>query len=450
VTFLYGSQPRARWMRLGTAQILKRFYFCERSLVVNCSAWLPLIGGMEPKTLLPRFSWQNSQTAHELRERALELRYPNREMDHEGADRSLVELFDELRNSPSPAAFFLALAEVLLPAMRDAYEEYLHYSDALADAPTHRFLNLSLTEKRQQIVATQLWANEELARHPADRAAAEAWTHALRERLDQLGGVGTERAPQDFPSLPLPGGRPYAVPVKPARDSNYRLTRFYWPDNIDPAFPYGAGHRLQLRSAVSHLNEVWAIETGGIILSSFAPVLPWEWIHDAARWTYDEARHCRMGVNRLAAWGYQPEELPLGSFIYDSLAGQDPIYGLGMLFFFETKNIRHKPERVKAFHSLGDAASEHDMDFDWADETMHAGYGRKWLEKILDIRGEDSTKYKDIREHCAGLVKAVVETATAGEELELRMISDAIVAKAESARPDPGLNPSCEALLPLS
>jgi uncharacterized ferritin-like protein (DUF455 family) len=437
-------------MRIGTAQILKRFYFCERSLVVNCSAWLPLIGAMEPKTLLPLLSWQNAQTAHELRERAFELRYPSRDMEHEGADRPLVELFDELRNSPSAAAFFLSLAEVLLPAMRDAYEEYLRYSDALADAPTHRFLNLALTEKRQQITFAQVWANQELARNPADGGAAEAWTAALRERLIQLGGVGTERAPLDFPNLPLTGGRPYAVPVKPARDTNYRLTRFYWPDNIDPTFPYGVGHRLQLRSAVSHLNEVWAIETGGIILSAFAPVLPWEWIHDAARWTYDESRHCRMGMNRLAAWGYQPEELPLGSFIYDSLAGQDPVYGLGMLFFFETKNIRHKPERVKAFHSLGDAASEHDMDFDWADETMHAGYGRKWLEKILEIRGEDSARYKEIREHCAGLVRAVVQTANPEEVLELSRLAGGIVAKAESGRPEPGIQPSCEASLPLS
>jgi hypothetical protein len=97
MTLLPGLQPRARWMRLGTAEILKRFYFCERSLVISCSAWLPLIGALEPKTLLPLFSWQNAQTAHELRERIFELRYPSRSLDEEGADQSLVELFDELR-----------------------------------------------------------------------------------------------------------------------------------------------------------------------------------------------------------------------------------------------------------------------------------------------------------------------------------------------------------------
>jgi hypothetical protein len=263
-------------MRLDTAQILKRFHFCERSLVINCAAWLPHIAGLEPKTLLPLFSWQNALTAHELRERVFELRYPSREMEHEGADRPLVQLFDELRNAPSAAAFFTALATALLPAVRVAYEEFLRHSDPLADAPTHRFLALALTEKRQQIAATQAWAEHELARQPADRAGAEGWTGAMRERLTALGGVGTDTAPPNLPAAPLAGGRSYEVPVKPGRDPRYRATRFYWPDNVDPAFPYGEGYRLQLRSAVSHLNEVWAVETGGIILSAFAPMLPWE------------------------------------------------------------------------------------------------------------------------------------------------------------------------------
>ena len=254
----------------------------------------------------------------------------------------------------------------------------------------------------------------------------------MRERLTALGGVGTDIAPPDLPGAPLPGARPYEVPVKAARDERYHATRFYWPDNVDPTFPYGEGFRLQLRSAVSHLNEVWAVDTGGIILSSFASVLPWEWIHDAARWTYDEARHCRMGHDRLTAWGYQPAELPLGTYIYDSQAGQDPIYRLGMLFFFETKNIGHKPQRIKAFNNLGDAASEHDMDFDWADETIHAGYGKKWLQKIMEARGEDPTKYDAIRNRCSELVKEIVQTAKPDEVAELKQLCGKIIAKAEN------------------
>jgi uncharacterized ferritin-like protein (DUF455 family) len=431
MTLLQSSETRDYWMRLGTAQILKRVHFCERSLVISCSAWLPLIGDMEQKTLLPLFSWQNAETAHELRERIFELQFPNREIDEEGVDRPLVELFDELRNSPSPMAFFTALASVLLPALRDAYDEYLRHSDPLSDAPTHRFLRLALAEKCEQIAKVQSWADKESARRQEDGPGSEGWTSALKERLRLLGGIGTDHAPADLPRAPLPGGRPYSVPVTPVRDDHYRLARFYWPDNVDPSFPYGEGRRLQLRSAVSHLNEVWAVETGGVILSAFAALLGWEWIHDAARWTYDESRHCRMGRDRLIAWGYKPEELPLGSYIYDSAAGQDPIYRLGLLFFFETKNIGHKTERIKAFHAMGDTASERNMDFDWADETMHTSYGRKWLEKLMEIRGEDPANFKDIRKRCSELIQATVKTVKADELKELQDIAAAIMAKAD-------------------
>ena len=61
-----------------------------------------------------------------------------------------------------------------------------------------------------------------------------------------------------------------------------------------------------------------------------------------------------MGYERLMAWGLNPAEIPLGTYIYESASGEDPIYRLGMLYFFETKNIRHKPARTQLFHSYGD------------------------------------------------------------------------------------------------
>ena len=64
-------------------------------------------------------------------------------------------------------------------------------------------------------------------------------------------------------------------------------------------YPYGDGLHLQLRSAVSHLNEVWAVENAGAILEAFADSLGWEYVVDAARWLYDEARHTMMGWTRL-------------------------------------------------------------------------------------------------------------------------------------------------------
>ncbi len=431
-TLLLNNQPRAHWMRFDTAQLLKRFFFCERSLLASEAAWIPAIAPLEIKTGLARFIWQSSETANDLRNRVFELRFPSRLLEEEGTDHALIELFGGIQDSPSVLAFLMSVGRVLLPALRDAYQAYLQASDVIADGPTHRFLSLALSEKNEQIAAFSRWTESALAEHPEQSESAAGWSGVAAERLASLGGVGVGPAATAGLAGPLPGATPYSVPDRPARDARFWPCRFYWPDVVDPAYPYGEGMQLQLRSAISHVNEVWAIEAGGIMLSAFADVLPWEWIHDSARWTYDESRHCRMGLERLTAWGLNLAEVPLGTYIYDSASGQDPIYRLGMLYFFETKNIRHKPARARLFHEYGDSLSEHDMDFDWADETLHAGYGKHWLKELLAVRGEDPTAYDQVRERCGVLVSNYVGTATQEEITDIKRVAGALIEKASS------------------
>ena len=428
--FLLTSQPRARWMRFDTAQLLKRFFFCERSLLSSQAAWIPAIAPLEIKIGLARFIWQGAETADALRNRVFELRFPSRLLEEQGADHALIELFSAIRDSPSVPAFLLSIGKVLLPALRDSFQAYLEASDSIADGPTHRFLSLALSEKVEQIGAFEKWGESALARNPELRDGALAWTQVVAKRLSDVGGVGVGPSSSASPSGPLPGAKTYAVPARPARDSRFWPCRFYWPDVVDPTYPYGEGMQLQLRSAISHLNEVWAIENGGLMLSAFADVLPWEWIHNSARWTYDESRHCQMGYERLMAWQLNPAEIPLGTYIYESASGEDPIYRLGMLYFFETKNIRHKPARAQLFHAYGDTVSEHDMDFDWADETMHAGYGKHWLKELLAVRGQDPAAYDQVRERCEQLVRDCVGTATPEEVTGIKQVASALMTKA--------------------
>ncbi len=428
--YLPSNQPRARWNRLDAAQILKRFFFCERAVIVSASSWIPHLAGLELKLAVPLLCWQNAETANALRQRVFELRFPSRLMEHEGADKPLVDLLDLLRQAPSDRAFVEALASTALPALRDAYLEFLTYSDPLADAPTFRFLELSVREKDKQIADL----NRRLTEMATDGAGAEAvsrrWVGDFADQLKMLGGIGTDRAPADRVITPPPGSRSWGVPDRPARDPRYWPCRFYWPDIIDSDFPYGTGLRLQLRSAVSHLNEVWAVEHGGIILSEFADVLPWEWIYDAARWTYDESRHCMMGKVRLDNWGFLPGEIPLGSYIYESARGSDPIYRLGMLYFFETKNIGRKPERTAAFKKIGDTVSEHDMDFDWADETIHATYGNRWLKSLHEIDPEQYTAPTLVRQYCEELVQRMVAQASSEEKRAITDRANALIQRA--------------------
>ena len=430
--YLPGNQPRARWKRLETAQILKRFFFCERSLIITASAWIPHIKDLDLKMTIPYFCWQNSETANALRNRVFQLRYPSQMMEHEGADRPLVDVLNQIKSAPTVGAFLKAWGEVVLPALRDAYVEFLSYADALADAPTCRFVRLAVSEKEQQIVSLKKWSDAEVTSSTGDLAITTEWVAALAKQLEALGGIGTDDAPADMAIASIPGSCELIVPNEPGRDERYWPCRFYWPDIIDPAFAYGEGLRLQLRSAISHINEVWAVEHGGIALSAFAEVLPWEWIFDAARWTYDESRHCRMGQHRLADWGYSPEEIPLGNYIYQSANGQDPIYRLGMLYFFETKNIGRKPERTAAFRQIGDAASEHDMDFDWADETIHASYGNRWLRALHALDPDKYPSADKIRMHCESCVNDMIASASDAEKTAITDRANGIIKRAEA------------------
>ncbi len=431
MAYLPGQHRRAKLMRHDTAVILKRFFFVEQSLIITQAGWLAAIGPLEVKTKLPQLIWQDAKTADDMRTRVFELRYPNRMMEI-GSESALMNLVSEARNAPNALAMYRSLLEVFKPALRKAYQDYLALADGIGDGPSIRFIRLAIQEKDEQIRLMSDMLPLMQTYMPEAKAAADAWVEELQTLLDAIGGIGLDPV-ENQPDAPIeiPGRVPFALAQIPARDHRFREVCYYWPDVIDPTFPYGDGLRLQLRSAVSHLNEVWAVETGGALLNAFADELDWEFVLDAARWTYDEARHCIMGYERLRQWGFEPSELPLGTYIYQAAFGQDPIYRLGMLFYFETKNIKRKPERIKSFKEYADNVSQHDMDFDWADETIHASYGNRWLTELLQRRKTENPDPNAIRDRCEALVKAMVDQATDVERQEIRAIADAMIAKAE-------------------
>jgi len=431
VPHLRDRRTGARLMRLDTGAILKRFFFCEEALIRGQAGWLAAIAPFEAKMTLPRHIWEDAQTADALRQRVFELRYPSRLMEI-GDDAPVVALFEGARHAPHAAAYLTALAHVLVPAFAAAYRAYLTVADDLSDGPTRRFLDLALREKERQIEELAAMVEAELAVAPGQRAAVESWAGAIAAHLQAIGGLGLDAPHAVSVADPLPGSRPFALAQVPARDPCFHRGRFYWPDNVDPTYPYGDGIALQLRSAVSHLNEVWAVETAGAILEAFASPLGWEFARDAARWVYDESRHTRMGWTRLRDWGFTAEELPLGTYIYDSARDQDPIYRLGMLFFFETKNIGKKPKRAAAFESFSDTASQRDMEFDWADEGMHAAYGKRWLIALIAARGLPPEAFDRIHARCGELVEETVASATPAEAADVRGIADRLRARAHA------------------
>jgi uncharacterized ferritin-like protein (DUF455 family) len=424
-------------LRIDAATTLMRFFHYERALAVSCGAWVSRVHRLETKALLARSAWEGAMTADALRERVFELHYPERDLDT-GVDRDVVRRFEASLNAPGPLSFLSGLHEVFLPALLRAYEGYLDANDDVADGPTHRFLDLAVREKRAQIEALA-----RLDRRPeettGDASDGGGWAEKMAGGLDELAAEsqGETNAGSRQESFVDPGVR-FQLPDRPGRDDRYFVTSFYWPDTFDPDSPYGEGWRLRIRSAVSHLNEVWAVDTAGAILHAFAGDLGWEFVRDAARWLYDESRHMMMGSRRLDLWGFDKKDVPLGSYIYESCNGHDPIFRLGMLAYFETKNIGKKRVRATQLGRAGDAEGQRDMDFDWADEAIHAGYGRKWMRSALAKAGRPPSDWDDVVARCEELVQERVASATDAEKDETRACAARLLALAEKRFGDEG------------
>lgn len=428
---LRAESPRTQLMRRDTAETLTRLFYLERSLILSQAGWLPAVERLDLKATLARLLWEDAVAADALRNRVLELRYPSRVIAPDQHQRAIA-LYDGVRNAPSQEAFVLGLAQVLLPALCTAYAAYQQLSDRLSDGPSALLLKHALADKRAQVADLGQLAEQLLALAPARRAEAIAWVNGLAAQVAAFGENLLASPGGDGAVAPLPGSRAFTLPIFPGRDDRFARVRYYWPHIVDPVFPSAEGIDLQLRSAIGHLNEVWAAEICAANLYNFADQLGWEFIRDLARWTYDESRHCLMGLERLTEWGFAPADLPLGDYIYVTTRQQEPLFGLAMIFYFETKYIHRGRERIKTFTAYADQTSRHDYEFDWADETFHAEYGKRWLTVLLKGCPSPPHDLHELRTQCEALITAAVAECTAEERQQIRTIADGLLAQAKA------------------
>jgi uncharacterized ferritin-like protein (DUF455 family) len=418
---------RGEYMRYDTAVILKRFFLIEQEMIIGQAGWLPAIPYFEMKTLFPKMLWEDAMTGNMLRERVYELRFPSRMLEI-GTDLPIVDFLRSCYHAPNAIALLMVISRIVKPAIRNAYQTYLHFADDIGDGPTYRFLMLAVEEKGRHIEIIENFISMIIADEKVDDIKeADKWLKQQDDLLRKIGGISLNAPNAITVDQAEKRYEPFEIP---SRESSFQRVRFYWPDIVDSDYPYGNGLQLQIRSAVSHFNEVWAVEMAGFVLYTFAPEFEWEFVYDAARWVYDESRHVRMGYSRLVSWGFEDIDLPLGSYIYDSCKGQDAIYRLGMLFYFESKNIGKKLDRIKNFEKMNDRMSQHDMDFDWADETIHTGYGKRWLSEALKNRGMNPDDYTKVKIECERLVAEVLETVNENEIKEIKQIAQNMYEKA--------------------
>jgi len=401
------------------------------------AGWTPGTEHWETKLLLPEFLWEDALVAGQLRKRVLELRFPERRMEA-GADEACIGFWKALADAPSGEAFSCALIQHIKPALRKAFCKYRESSDSLDDAPTMRIINHAVADIEEQKRRGAAAHDDLCVSFPHDAQATTTWVEAVGRAIGKLSPNWWDPAEDsDFaPALVelAPHRRPFGIARRGVRDRRFNRAHFSWPDSLWPDRGPGTGFELQVRQAQAHLNEIWAAEMAAACIYDLMEDGPPEFLEDAARWCFDELRHCKMGYTRFMDWGFSKSEMPMGSFSYDAGEPLDAISRLGIIFYFETTFIHTKSERTKSFAAFGDRTSSHDMDFDWADELIHTYYGKRWLNYFLEKEATGRT-INEIKEIAFRSVQDLRAAATlADEEATLRLYSETMKRASELAQ----------------
>ncbi len=371
------------------SRYLKRCYVAERQLMRTLAAWFVDTAQWDFKRQLSHDMWEASRHADALRTRVLELRYPRRDVDKK-YDPEVIDLLRECAKGRSSEEFIAGIYGALLPALIDAYEGYLAQTDTLDDAPTVYILRHIVHDLRVQVERMRALA----ADVAPDLFTAHAdWIDYLQQRAAAIGGTA-ERA-----ALPVDhacAGRPeYGVGRSVTRDARWQPALFHLPheNKFDAAGRKAWGRiealdkrvAMQVWSAISHFNEIWAAEVTAASLWDFDDQ-PWDFYLDLARWSWDETRHSTMGWRALEGWGLDvPALIPWGTALYNAMGPMPPVQRLALLYFYEDGLLRAGTKQIelKILESAQDDGSAQDMDFDWADEAIHVSFGYKWLRHLL-------------------------------------------------------------------
>jgi len=316
------------------------------------------------------------------RRRVAEMREPPLGLENP-PDKALDVFFDEVASAPDTAALIVGLYGHAAPALRDALVRHRDETNRLVDHPSFRICRFALIEVEEM----QGYGSRCVAQlvTPQRRAELAAWEGRLEGLLAQAGGLDGSAPPGEGAPERMFSATPRAFDGVPRRDE-----RFPDPYNMgvhaeaflyDPKFPPEA---KTLMMYYKRLREVDVPEMMASIIAE-TPGKPWGYYVDMTRQLWDEARHAMMGEVGFVHAGVDWGRLVRVNFTWSLALNTQltPIERHAVLYFIEQGLM---PKTGKRFEwevatASGDAYSRMIQDYDWADEVLHAHFGREWFVK---------------------------------------------------------------------
>ena len=191
--------------------------------------------------------------------------------------------------------------------------------------------------------------------------------------------------------------KPYEYQREPKRDQ-----RFPDPYNMGvnaEVFLYDAKYPPQPKTLMMFYKRLREVDVPEMMASIITETRdkPWGYYRDMTRQLWDEARHAMMGEVGFANLGIDWSKIPINFTWSRGLNTQlMPIERHAVLYFIEQGLM---PKTGKRFEWEVGRASHNPLsalfqDYDWADEVLHARFGRDWY--LKDFKNpQEAVKYGD-------------------------------------------------------
>lgn len=368
------------------ARLLQRYRYIHERLLRTAAGHLPARENWDLKAALGKHLYEDAEAADLLRQRIAELRTSPAALSRE-PDAALGLLMDELLHARSDLELTVGIYAVIKPALLAAYRQHMAVTQQIVDQPTIRILRGIALDLEEQVA----WGGEmigELERLSAGNGELVLFKEQLNSIMAAAGGIaGLGKKPPQLPGR-IRSQQPYVLPVRSVRDPRRMgpttLARTGVAQPPDDPVRRSLLEKMRVRQ-----EEMTAAELIAAVLYS-QQHMPWAFYKDLARHLWDEVRHALFGQAALECEGEDWMSRPQYTSDYDVNAAKIPGAQYAWLSIGIEEGAMKRPGKAGEYEFCRDVAKHPLMaqfqDYDWADEVVHAGLGRKWSPELI---GED-------------------------------------------------------------
>lgn len=375
---------------------LRLFFSLEYDLLRHAIGYVPCIPGYADKCQVVRHMYEDWKRCRVLRERVQDFGVVQPEKQLNEAWTNLVR---QLMSAPDADYFITAFYRVIKVEQAAAYRTYAQNTLRLNDAPSVEVFEDHLPVLEKQIAWGKQFAEAGRV-SAAKEKEVERFEHQLREHIRLLGTL--------YGGVPLPEAR--SLPVYPDYAVPERML-------LEQAFPWRSAERIYdhfaekeehpTHHSYTHFTELPIIDLCCTIVYDGRD-MPFEFISNFVRQTWDEVRHSSMGFSRLLSMGVDPYRVPIpvGHYqAYTSLPLLDRIAALTQVG--EACSFVPKKQWMKMAVEHDDLLTALEHDYDVIDEKNHVKFGTKWIKELIARTGE-TRDFKQIVQDAEWAVRQVV------------------------------------------